>query len=185
MNLYYYFLSSLPLLFIDRPASISREQFLSAAQSSLGPDDCMKISEADLEFAGEYSGSNSFLKKWFNRENSIKYYLAVRRKAAADFSYDIPAGIVPDSSFRLFCEKIINEKNPRQAEFMLDYERWQFIDDLANDEFFNINSALAYYLKLQINTRNTDMNGERGEDAYNTIIESYKMKFSSEIFSNT
>lgn len=180
---YFYFLSSLPLLLFDRKPVVSIKYFLKAARSCLSDGDFKILPEARLDPVKECSKSNSFLREWTKREFSLRIYLAINRAVKSGFSYILPSVPEPDSEHQFYSSQIINENNPRIAEILIDKGRWQFIDDYTKNDFFDLNSTLAYYLKLQINTRNFNMNSERGEDGYNTILESYKIRFSSEIFS--
>ncbi len=181
---YFYFLSSMPLVLFDRKPPLSADFFLDSAKCSISHSDFNILSAAGLNPEKEYTGRNIFLREWTRRELSIRCYLAAARAAKAEFGYKAPSDIEPDSYAEIYSGFILDENNPRNAELLIDRGRWQFIDDYTKNDFFNLTSALAYYLKLLINIRNFEMIQERGEDGYNTILESYKIRFSSGIFSH-
>ncbi|MCX7025820.1 MAG: hypothetical protein NT080_14570 [Spirochaetes bacterium] len=62
--------------------------------------------------------------------------------------------------------------NPLEAELLIERERWALIERLETGHFFDLESLLAYGLKLQALERRAKFETERGERAYSSAYES-------------
>ena len=81
MRAYYYVLSSLPMLFFDRPAPMSKEEFLYIVQGQVEENDIRLLEQAKLVPTEDVCTGNAVLDSWLNWETELRNELIRQRNA--------------------------------------------------------------------------------------------------------
>ncbi len=67
-----------------------------------------------------------------------------------------------------------NEGDITRRERMLDVLKWNWLEDKTFDRVFDVEALLAYYLRLRIIERWTELNEKTGEETFRAIVATLK-----------
>lgn len=70
--------------------------------------------------------------------------------------------------------QIAEEADITKRERMIDALKWEWLEEECFGKVFDIDSLLAYYLRLQILERWTRLNAEAGEATFRQIVHGLK-----------
>jgi len=170
---YWYFPATLPGLIFGSPAPMTDEQFMELARQALSPLDidelesCLDISENDTKekkykskLLADYSAWERAFRNEFARLRS--------RKAGIDEEQYVRQGPGKDeaAAAALIC---FNYQDPLEAEISAEHERWLAVERYSALSSFNLDSVIAYRIKLGIVNRLKNLEKERGILEYSRL----------------
>ncbi|MBN1647418.1 MAG: DUF2764 family protein [Spirochaetales bacterium] len=129
--------------------------------------------------------NNRFLHAWSMREISIAVRLAVFRRQKVSFIPPHEISLPDSDEGWQIVRRMTTAAHPAEAELILDKSRWEYLEELEQGHFFELDNLLAYYLKLQILERRFSMTEEKGRKEYEIIIDRQKKQFSDVRLSGT
>ncbi|OHD11156.1 MAG: hypothetical protein A2Z96_05260 [Spirochaetes bacterium GWB1_48_6] len=178
MSQYYYAVASLPYLKSGEKSPITWDRFYEIVRSSLSEKDLEIFEKARLGIPTQTD--EPFLKNWFDWEKELKKELARLRLQKAGFDNPNP---LPETlgvfSVSEVAKSLFLKDNPLEAEYLLDGIRWAFLEDLLLGHYFDLETVLAYSLKLQILQRQElfekTLGQENYQNTYKTIVQNLEI----------
>ena len=156
-NKYYYLVASLPnLKFGDEPP-ISRERFAEECAKWLTERDMAVLRAAAIRCTPARCDGVSLLSKWKDFEGGFREALALTRSARKK-------GEEPKMTEDV--RAVMAQEDPLGMEKFLEKRRWDFLDDIAHEYFFDLNRLIVYHLQLQILERLATFNKDKGESRF-------------------
>lgn len=168
MSQYYFAVASLPALKSGDKSPITWERFDDLARTALTSEDLVVYEKALL--GNPSDTDNEFLSRWFTWEKEFKKELARLRLARGGF--ENPTALPETQGVYTFGETVkslMAKENPLEAEYLLDSLRWSFLDELSFGHYFDLETLLAYSLKLQILVRQENFDKIRGQQNYDRM----------------
>ena len=169
---YYYTINSLPHLSFDRPLPITREDFLFRTQSELNVKDFDILRSVHLRQTEPERVSIHVLKRWYDCERGLRNRLALLRstKLGVDHKEFIRAGDEDESSV-LLADEVFQIESPVDAEHAINKAGWDFLEELEQGRYFDLEKLALYFLKLQILERISLFNEEKGRERLESILD--------------
>ncbi len=161
-NKYYYLVASLPFLRLGRKPSITKEAFLYECRKWLTPDDMKFLLSADYAEGMPPRTENPMLKELWRMDYRLREDLAEIRKAQM-------RGEPPRVPERL--RAVVDAEDPLKAEMELARIRWSILETRSNENFFDINWLVLYFLKVQMLRRLSTFDKEKGEAFFYKLCE--------------
>ena len=157
------------MLFPDSEKFMTQEEFLGCCETSLSKEDFKTLQSASL-LPKVNSGKNSVLADWSNWEISLRSELVKLRalKKGLDSDKYIQGNLGEGSVFEL-ARDAFNSPNPLEAEILLNSGRWDYLEMLESNHFFDLDRLIIYYLKLQILERKSLINHEKGQNDFKVL----------------
>ena len=153
MDRYYYIASQLPFLQLNGEISFSQSNLFYEAEKWLNSKDYQQLEEADINTTNLRSSDSGIIKQYKNFEKSLRNELVAWRKAKKD-GYEYKTTIIP--------QNLLKEGNPLEIEKKLLQLRWDFLEDLGLDHYFDLEFLILYNYKLQILERLKSFDKELG-----------------------
>lgn len=175
MDQYYYAVSSLPFLDFDNTPSIKVDEFISICKSNLAEKDFNIISSVSLAELKEMDFNIALIRRWVSWEGSLRNELVKLRAVSlavesGPYIYEIESNSeapgIAGNAYKL--------ESPLIAEGLLDKARWQFLDELEQGHYFDIEKLIVYSLRLQILERKNMFTTENGNEKFQKIYENIK-----------
>jgi len=169
---YYYLVASLPMLFFDSERPPALEAFLGLCAEHLSPADFRMVEAASTSAVERQVPTCAVLERWRSWETALRNEL-VRLRAKA-------RGIDPDRHLRegedivsvtTIARGAFAQELPLAAEQHLDRARWEFLDELEEGHYFDIEKVVVYHLRLQILHRRALFEVETGSEAFAVVYE--------------
>ena len=164
MREYYYLVATLPLLEFGMKMPVSYEDFLSSCQEQLSIKDLEAIKRTSIAPLEEAKDPCPTLREWKKFDITLRNELS--RYRASKKSKDAAAYIRGEDYFDPFIATeahwAINESSPLEAERFLDRFRWERIEEIEREHYFDLDYLIAYALKLQILARWQRIDSEGG-----------------------
>ncbi|MBI5150240.1 MAG: DUF2764 family protein [Candidatus Omnitrophica bacterium] len=170
-SFYYYFVASLPQLFLDGKMPIDVKAFQEDCRRLLSEKDYTLMQRLWTPEEGEFSGTgNHVLDAWLTFERGFRNELAWER---ADHLNKDPMKYLrgPRTFLSTYLEDIqraLKMDDLLQAEETLSKARWRFLDELGTGHYYDLESLFIYYLKLTILQRYQEY---RSSEGYNRLQE--------------
>ncbi len=167
MAAYYYFASTLPMLFLDGPLPYTVQSFMELAERMVSTRDYALL-EAALS---EEETKNTFLKQWQHFQRMLRVELALQRSKEVDFSYDTSS--LGEEVEAAICEAVyaaMRADNPLEAELHLLQLQWKALDEFVGWQTFSIEALCAHLLRLQLLERRTRFDSERGNTEFTRLF---------------
>jgi TfoX/Sxy family transcriptional regulator of competence genes len=170
----YYFISSLPSLRWGEKPSLGYEDFIAACEEWLGSKMSAHLKSLELMPATDGSKPQSkVIAAWQDWEIYLRNAIAELRaaklhKKATEWLRD-GAGLYPGDRKRL--EDAFNQPTPRDRERAIDAMRWQQLEQLGAQHFFDVSTLELYTMKLLLSEKQVGRNLERGSKAYQELVE--------------
>ena len=188
MGSYYYLTAQLPFLIYEQKPPMSSSSFKALAGSLMLEEDAvfLDVILLDTKPRGGSDGSYAepaplsgcdFIDNWREWERVLRLNLAKHRaiKIKRDVSAFEPP-CYPADAASVAVKAVNGELSPLETEIFIDKARWNAIDALAGNNYFDRNIIFAYFLKLLLLERRQLFNVERGfaeyKSLYADIIES-------------
>jgi len=199
VGLYYYLMSQLPSLMYDQKPPMSSEAFKELASLLLSKKDASLLKYLSLQLNNDVSSTKktvstgcSFIDDWRDWEKTLRLNLARYRylelqnkKSPNDYKNEAQDGdkdtyffenmetfnipVLPADAYNTASVVFTQEGSPLDGEILIDKARWNAIDLMAGNEYFDRNNVYAYFLKLLILERRQLFIVEKGFSEYKTI----------------
>jgi len=159
---YYYLVAQLPSLFMSSELPIRIPAFLRESEKWLSSTDFARLQRVYLRDIGSDSRDLPILADYKNFEYQLLREIGEWRKARRQKQEYKPT---------LFSAAMVKEGNPLEVEKRLIELRWQRIEELQGEHYFDIEYLLLYYLQLQLLQRLESFNHKLGMEKYKQITE--------------
>ena len=152
MREYYYLTASLPLLEFGMKMPVSYEDFLSCCEEQLGIKDLETINRTKIAPTEDPEDTCPTLREWKKFDTTLRNELARYRasKKSKDAAIYTRGEGYLDPFLAIEAHWAINEESPLEAERFLDKLRWEKMEEIEREHYFDIAYLIAYALKLQI-----------------------------------
>lgn len=160
MDKYYYLISQLPALQFDKATYMSKDMFLEETEKWMSSGDMILLSKVHFGNIDTSDKMPADIQNYQAFEKAIRTDIAAWRKAQKSGLDYKPAH---------FPAGMIKEGNPLEVEKKLLNIRWQFIDELENDHHFDLVFVMLYYLKLQILSRLSTFDKQKGMETFQKV----------------
>lgn len=162
MDKFYYLASQLPALLFAEPTYTTTQDFLAEARKWLDEKEFSLLSESNINNFSLRESLPRVLKQYRDFERNLREELMFWRKSLKNDSYHkLPEHL----------ETIVTHGTPLDAEKKLLRLRWEFIEDLEKEHYFDFEFLVLYFLKLQILERLLSFNKEKGLEAFQKACE--------------
>ncbi len=162
MDKYYYFISTLPMLFFDREVPLQQDDFLDEASKWLSDRDYLTLVSVDMNKMREVKSGHPVVRWYARLEDGLRREV-VRRRRAQRNNQDYKTGLLPTA--------VLKEGNPLEVEKKLLKWRWDHLDEKERDYHFDLAYVLIYSLKLQILYRLSTFDKEKGLEKFQNLYE--------------
>ena len=175
MSRYYYFAATLPALQFGSPPPFSSEEFLRRAERYLGAADYELLSSSVLFSLSDEEAhpcDSRLLASYRGFERGVRNELArLRAKRLGRQAEEFIRGGQSGDEGQLLraAQAAFLAPTPLDGELALERERWAFLDSLSPFQTFELDSLLAYRIKLLILERLASFGAEVGEARYRKI----------------
>lgn len=172
MREYYYLAASLPLLEFGMKMPILYEYFLSCCQEQLSIKDLETIKRTKIAPTEDQEDHCPTLREWKKFDTTLRNELSRYRasKKSKDAAVYIRGEGYLDPILAIEAHWAINEESPLEAERFLDRFRWERIEELEKEHYFDIDYLIAYALKLQILERWQRIDSEGGMRVLQNLV---------------
>ncbi len=157
MDRYYYIASQLPLLQFNSDNNITQEELFYEVDKWLSSKDLIQLKQADLSATIPAASDTEIVKKYKEFEYLLRSDLKAWRNAQKD-GYEHKTMLVPLS--------LLKESNPLQIEQELLKLRWDHLEEIGLEHYFDIEFLLVYNYKLQILDRLKSFDKETGIEKF-------------------
>ncbi|NQT60453.1 MAG: DUF2764 family protein [Bacteroidetes bacterium] len=167
---YYYFAASLPMLKKNTELPFSSKEFISLCSSQIADKDLAVLSEAVFDGSGN-AALHAVIDLWNNFITALHIDLAYSRaeKMGIDsVEYSVSFRQIPGTVE--IVKQLMQASNPLEAENLLFSVKWDFIEELCTNHFFDLVMLITYYLKIQLLERHSAQNKEQGLEAFKHIF---------------
>ena len=193
MASYYYLAAQLPYLFYGQTPPMSSEAFKELAKPLISKHDAALLDLVSLDLqppvhtdsAGSVPSSaymekaapcgSVFIDKWREWERVLRLQLA-KRRAAKLGKPGLEGKVEPPeepADTAAVAESVTGAAlSPLDAEILLDKARWNAIELLQGNSYFDCNTIFAYLLKLYILERRALFQAETGFAEYKSLYAS-------------
>ena len=163
---YYYLISSLPALFLDRSPSIDSDTFLERCRTELPEKRGLELQTVTL--APLNPPVCPAEARWQAWETYLRNLLVWRRchHTGCDQAHqwirpetDVFPGIIRE------VDEAMTAETPLERERILDRLRWRKLDDLASEHHFDFEALVLYKIRLLITEKWRDHDLESGRSA--------------------
>lgn len=179
---YYFLVSSLPALDLDRVPFFGQSEFLARCADWAGPYDLRYVGSASIRYDNDGTApppvsQRTVAARWssFVREAT----LAASQVRAASLGWDVDkveraADVSPATADAI--RQIVNEESPLKVELAWTRFQWQTATQLEFGHLFDRDALYLYHIKLQLASRRQQLqDAELGQDEfdaqYNQIAE--------------
>jgi len=180
---YYYLMAQLPYLTYEQKPHISSGAFKSLAESLMDKEDAKLLDCLSLDPSPQSGGEGpsyteaspstgcDFIDNWREWERVLRLNLAKHR--AIHLKRENPSALeppfMPSDAVAAAVKAVTGDSSPLDAEILIDKARWNAIDTLAGNDYFNRNSVYAYFLKLLLIERRQAFNTDKGFSEYKSL----------------
>lgn len=173
MSSYYYAISSLPMLFYEmEDIYLDIPDFLSFCRAWIPKYDYKLLEAASIKEVQNFRVGNSTLKKWNQWEITLRNELVSLR--AKEKKEDAQKYLVENEEvlgLANIAREAFTQTSPLSGEEILNKARWQFLDELESGHHFDIDKLIVFHLKLQILSRKSLFQKEKGRENFEKIFE--------------
>jgi hypothetical protein len=162
MDRYYYIASQLPFLQLTGESEYNQEKFFAEAKKWLSSKDYQQLKAADVNNTKEALSDFRIVRQYKEFEKSLRKELTAWRKAKQE-GYEHKTTLVP--------QNILKESNPLEIEVKLLQLRWDYLEELGLDHYFDMEFLLLYNYKLQLLKRIKSFDKDRGMEKYKQYTE--------------
>ena len=165
---YYYFAASLPMINWGGKLPLTSDEFLLMAQRLLAHGDrelverLLKGNDEDIET------DNAVALSWFkfdrNFRNEIAWFRAHR--AHKNPNQSVRGVKENEPSLRETVHEVSRTSNLLEAEKLLDWTYWQYLDNLSSGHHYDLEFIICYGLKLKILERHHEYKSPKGSEVF-------------------
>ncbi len=168
---YYYFVSSLPSVWLDKEAPISYEEFLNEAKGQLSKSDYQDLLKASFSPDSNSKGRNKIVQQWDNfifKLNELLTEARAKKLGILDSGYH--ARCERDSVLEEKIKSIIEEPNALEAEKKILSMYFDFLDHHQLSSPFSTDALMIYGLKLQIKEKENSFDKVKGKAEFDRLF---------------
>jgi hypothetical protein len=184
MAVFYYLISSLPMLSYDETPKITSEKFLESCEDSLSANNFSELRNIQLVPPGDYSFfSNKEVRKWYDWDTSLRNALVRLRagKSAFEPENDLRAERDFFSEIAKGAQEAMSRTSPLEKEEYLDRMRWSRLTDLETGHNYDFSILCIYRLKLLLCEKRQHWDRVRGNENFDKIIDKIYGSWSPDI----
>ncbi|MDP8214929.1 MAG: DUF2764 family protein [Candidatus Euphemobacter frigidus] len=173
---YYYFAASLPMLSFGLRPQLSNEDFLSVSSDFLTRGD-QEIIKNTMLVPEKRDGMNvSALIQWVRFEDALRNELVKYRakKLGRDPREFYRGEYIPDPYLAAIINEAAGAENPLLVERRIDLIRWERLDEMELQHYFDLDFLIIYFLKLQILNKWNDIRAEKGRAILDELLKPAK-----------
>lgn len=168
---YYFTVAQLPFLRYDNEKFMSPSEFLEICPNYVSNRDMNLLTKANIHSLEIQGYQPKVLELFLAFEKGLRNELVLLRAGKKGIEPGPFLKTVSDSSgLKNLAREAFEEESPLTAEAILNRARWDYLDELEGDHYFDIEKLILYYLKLQILERQASFDQEKGKALYNSII---------------
>ncbi len=169
---YYYFAATLPMLTFGTRPPCSNKDFLASCTEYLSRGDREVIENSLLTPPEEDGKKNSTLSRWIDFENASRNELVNFRakKLGRDAGKYFRGEYVPDPYIAAMVVSAAQADNPLLVERRIDLARWEKLEELELQHYFDLQFLIVYYLKLQILNKWDSIRAEKGRAVLDELL---------------
>ena len=170
---YYYFAATLSLLIWEGKPPLAVNDFLADAQRLMSFEDYDLISALLADDDRKYflKTGNQAVCAWAEFDRTFRNETAWVRAQAAGKDPSVylrgERGLEPRWSERIY--EASRASDPLAAEKILDFARWQFLEELGAGHYFDFEFLMVYALKLKILQRYQKIHSSKGGEILEEI----------------
>ena len=164
MSKYYYFAAQLPFLKFNEKPFPGKEKFLEEAEKWLQDKDFKALSKIDINDFLTAENDNKALKEYKFFEQALREDLVQVRKKSKIQERNKPLIALKPGAL---------EGNPLEVERKLIFLRWEFIESLEKEHYFDLEFFILYFLKLQILERLFTFDKDKGTIVFDELCEAH------------
>ncbi len=170
---YYYFAATLPMLSFRKRPPQSDQQFLKQAAEYLLKKDFFSLEKARIVPAQNNKGGEPALKKWIGFENALRNELVTIRagKMERDPKDYYRGSYLPDPGIAAVLAEAVGAENPLMVERRIDLARWEKLEEIEINHYFDLHYLIIYFLKLQILNKWNSIREEKGRAVLRELLQ--------------
>ena len=167
-NYYYYLIASLPMLHFGMKPSIAWNDFLTVCQEQLIATDFEIIQKIISSQELPPHSTKSVLKAWFEFNHQLRNELAWSRalEAKKDPLNHTRGPREAQPAIVEMISQAFKSRDPLTAEKILDRFRWQYLDELTEGHYFDLEFLITFALKLKILERYQLIESPKGKEIF-------------------
>ena len=175
MAVFYYLISSLPMLSLEDKPKISSKDFLASCVDSLSANQFSEIRNLSLLPPENLDDiTNPVIKEWFDWETCLRNALAKLR--SRDTNMDADSVLRNEKDFYSEIAKGVQEamgrSNPIEKEECLDQMRWNKLSSLEVGHNFDYAILCIYRIKLMLCEKRLHWDKVKGNENFDKIVDS-------------
>ncbi len=174
MSEYYYLVATLPMLRKDMSEYMSHEEFLSICKDKVSRRDYMMLENATL--SGTATCGGSFMKDFTHFRSMVEKELAFQRAqklSLQDSRYENKGDRESRITDRV--RKAVSADNPLEGEKIILGLYWDYLEEhVGNGHYFDLTFLLGYSLRLQILSRLSLFDLDRGNAEFERLFGNLK-----------
>ncbi len=169
---YYYFAATLPMLSFGTKPPQTNDAFLKRAIEFLSPRDAGVLAKARLLPSEPDTKGERALVEWIRFENSLRNETARFRAKKFRLTPDdfYRGDHLPDPHLLALVAEAAGEANPLQVERRIDLVRWEKLEELERQHYFDLHFLIIYFLKLQLLNKWQAIRPEKGRAVLDEMI---------------
>jgi len=169
---YYYLCASMPMLTFGTKPPMSDEDFIACCSEHLRDSDLRVLKKSVLAPESDIGRSQTVLKSWNDFEVSLRNEIVISRaknmrKDSADY---IRGEYVHESRLAALITEAVGERTPLEVEKRMDLARWDKLEDIGREHYFDLSFLIVYYLKLQLVNKWYNIVTEKGEEILEKLL---------------
>ncbi len=177
---YYYLVASLPVLRFGSKPPLSLEDFLCECQKHLSFNDLQMIRNVVSFPKVSKKSVDPILKFWIRFNHNLRNELTWVR--AMELNKE-PARYIRGERENIpqlvdLAAQAVKAADPLEAQKLLDLGRWNYLEELIQDHYFDLECLIVYALKLKILERYQTIDQVKGKE----VLSEYQ-KFEPKNFS--
>jgi hypothetical protein len=140
----------------------------------LDPDPVRAGEEGPSYADHAHSTGCEFIDRWRDWERTLRLNAARHRaiKTKRENGAPVEPPVFPADAASAAVKAVVGTESPLDAEILIDKARWNTIEVLAGNDYFDRNTVFAYYLKLVLLERKASFKTEEGFAEYKSLYAS-------------
>ena len=161
-NGFYYLISSLPELFLDKKPLITQGSLLEECAKWLSPEQMKTLQDIAVLNTDFSSEKENLSDQWKTFDMALLSQLANVRSFRKQKLQVVPEIMVQD---------IEKETDPLKKEYIIAQKQLEYLSEIVQGHEFDLDYVMVYYLKLLIIERINSFNKEKGQEVFQSLCE--------------
>jgi hypothetical protein len=166
---YYFTVASLPSIQYSGDYQLTVEEFLEICRSFVNQPDWQLLTKftIDPDRDKEKDPADSVLKIWNAWDHQLRLELSRLRSQKFNPENSLQTFAYSEPEIQTIAKTAMNLPSPLEAELFLDQKRWDFLESLKQNHYFDVFFLGLYYLQLQLLKRKHQFNKQIGQEKFN------------------